>query len=59
MASASTGAEPKSSSASRGLSTMGRPTVLRLVLTTTGISVSSSKVVSRVAVRGSSEASTV
>ena len=41
MASASTGAEPKSSSASRGLSTIGRPAVLRLVLTTTGMSVSS------------------
>ena len=43
MASASTGAEPNSSSASRGLSTIGRPAVLRLVLTTTGVPVSSPK----------------
>ena len=36
IASRSTGAEPKHSSASRGSSTIGRPAVLRLVLTTTG-----------------------
>ena len=36
IASASTGAEPKHSSASRGLSTIGRPAVLSDVLTTTG-----------------------
>ncbi len=35
------GADPKSSSASRGSSTIGRPAVLRLVLTTTGSPVSS------------------
>jgi carbamoyltransferase len=36
MASASTGADPKHSRASRGSSTMGRPAVLSEVLTTTG-----------------------
>ena len=59
MASASTGAEPNSSSTSRGLSTIGRPAVLRLVLTTTGMSVSCSNAVNRLAVKGSSVASTV
>src|SRR5699024_7148175 len=39
----STGAEPKSSSASRGSSTIGRPAVLRLVLMTTGSPVRSAK----------------
>ena len=41
MARASTGAEPNSSRASRGLSTIGRPAVFRLVLTTTGMPVRS------------------
>ncbi len=39
IASASTGAEPKHSSASRGSSTIGRPAVLKLVLMTTGVPV--------------------
>ena len=43
IASASTGAEPKHSSASRGSSTIGRPAVLSEVLTTTGTPVRASK----------------
>ena len=42
IASRSTGAEPKHSSASRGSSTIGRPAVLRRVLTTTGTPVRAS-----------------
>ena len=50
MASASTGVEPKHSRASLMSSTIGRPAVLRLVLTSTGRPVRCSKAVSRAAV---------
>ena len=53
IANRSTGEEPKHSNASRGSSTMGRPAVFRLVLTTTGSPVSSSKVPSTRATSGS------
>src|SRR5690242_11051836 len=54
IASTSTGAEPKHSSASRGSSTIGRPAVFRLVLTTTGTPVRRSTASSRRATSGSS-----
>ena len=56
---ASTGAEPKHSSASRGSSTIGRPAVFRDVLTTTGTPVRASKASSMRATSGSSARSTV
>ncbi|MFF1794026.1 hypothetical protein ACFVXQ_07305, partial [Kitasatospora sp. NPDC058263] len=58
-ASRSIGAEPKHSKASRTSSTIGRPAVLRLVLTTTGRPVSSSNRSSIRAVSGSSTGSTL
>src|SRR4051812_8883736 len=59
IASRSTGAEPKHSSASRGSSTIGRPAVLRLVFTTTGTPVRRSKPSSIRATSGSASRSTV
>src|SRR5215218_8596907 len=55
----STGADPKHSRASRGSSTIGRPAVLRLVLTTTGTPVRRSTPSSSRATSGSSSRSTV
>ena len=52
IASTSTGVEPKHSSASRRSSTIGRPAVLRLVLTSTGRPVRCSKAASRAASSG-------
>ena len=59
IASASTGLEPKHSSASRGSSTIGRPAVFSDVLTTTGTPVRASKHSSIRATSGSSSRSTV
>ena len=59
MASRSTGAEPKHSSASRGSSTIGRPAVFSDVLTTTGTPVRSWKASSIRATSGSCSGSTV
>src|SRR5690606_3827006 len=55
----STGADPKSSSASRGSSTIGRPAVLRLVLMTTGRPVRSANAVIVAPRRGWRAGSTV
>ena len=59
MASRSTGAEPKHSSASRGSSTIGRPAVFSDVLTTTGTPVRRSKASRQRAISGSASGFTV